>query len=134
MYIKTEYERDLSRIFIENEKKLCRFYILILKHDNTVPNRIREPLYVGSTTLTLKKRLQCYFNEVKDFNRTDKKNECIRKYGINNWEIVLVKEVICTRQERFMFEERVIDMMFPSLNERDAFHQIWIRRNVNESI
>ena len=77
-----------------------------------------SPLYVGSTTLTLRKRLQCHFNEVKDLSRTDKKNECMQKYGINNWEIILVKEVICTKRERI--REHVINMLFPSLNERVA--------------
>ena len=54
----------------------------------------------------------------------------MRKYEVNNWEIVLVKEVACTKRERFLFEERFINMLFPSLNKNTACTGI----NINQSI
>ena len=45
----------------------------------------------------------------------------MREYGVDNWEIILVKKFTCTRIERFKFEERLINMLFPSLNKIAAY-------------
>ena len=115
-----ECEKDLMKILIDDAPTSCTFYILRLKYDGIVPNRIKDPIYVGSTTLSLKERLRSHISEVKHSCKTSVKNKCMLEYGVYNWEIVLVKEVACTKRERFLFEERVINMLFPSLNERVA--------------
>ena len=60
-----ECERDLMKILIDDVPTLCRFYVLRLKYDSIVPNRIRDPIYVGSTTLTLKERLRSHIKAAK---------------------------------------------------------------------
>ena len=73
-----------------------------------------KDLYVGSTSLTLKKRLQIHIHDAKICN--SKLNKRMAEVGLKNWEIIPLLSRTCNRNTICEVERKWIGILNSDLN------------------
>ena len=110
----------IKRNFYYKMGECYRFYIMHLK-EGIVSNRCREPTYIGSTSCLLNKRLIQHKAKTRNSLKLNKMEKYVIQYGTENWEISLIGIANCTRKYSKCIEQKFIDYLKPSMNERFAY-------------
>lgn len=110
----TASESDNDKAYLsESETYMAKIYKLYYKNKPKM-------LYIGSTTVSLSRRLSQH--RYDSTRKNSKLYEFMRKYGAENFEIQLIDEVeIENERELRLCEQLSINLLKPKLNEVRAF-------------
>ena len=96
----------------DNEVKSRTVYCLTKK----IPDETYD-VYVGSTSMSLEKRLSLHKSNAKQKQKENFKiYQRMSKVGLNNWKIVPLLAMECTRDEIRKFERRWCEVLEADLN------------------
>ena len=96
----------------DNEVKLRTVYCLTKR----IPDGNYD-VYVGSTSRSLAKRLRCHKSEANQKRSEDRKvYRRMNEVGLNNWEIVPLLTLECTRDEIRAFERKWVEVLEANMN------------------
>ena len=108
---------------MEQINKYNKGKIYFLKNDEN-----NEIFYVGSTVLTLHRRLRLHINDSLNINKNDyncKKAQYIRLMNINKLSIHHIEDFLCNTRDQLLFRERYhIEERKPICNIRNPILSI----------
>lgn len=87
-----------KKFYFMTEQLIYRIYKISNNHD--------EKVYIGSTRLILRKRMECHRSEAKKGNNK-KLSSHMRENGINNFKIELIKEMTVSSKKEARKEEQI---------------------------